>query len=67
MSLPCMTFPRRYVLGSVIDRQSLILLQAEGDLSFGVGDRIELVQRTESTEDWWTGRLNGQEGVFPGL
>lgn len=67
MSLPCMTFLRRYVLGSVIDRQSLILLQAEGDLSFGVGDRIELVQRTESTEDWWTGRLNGQEGVFPGL
>lgn len=40
--------------------------QAEGDLSFGVGDRIELVQRTESTEDWWTGRLNGKEGVFPG-
>lgn len=67
MSLPCMIFPRRYVLGSVIDGQSLILLQAEGDLSFGVGDRIELVQRTESTEDWWTGRLNGQEGVFPGL
>lgn len=51
----------------MIDGQSLILLQAEGDLSFGVGDRIELVQRTESTEDWWTGRLNGQEGVFPGL
>ncbi|KXN89807.1 hypothetical protein AN958_04811 [Leucoagaricus sp. SymC.cos] len=40
--------------------------QADGDLSFNVGDRIELVQRTESTEDWWTGRLNGQEGVFPG-
>ncbi|KAF9454932.1 BAR-domain-containing protein [Macrolepiota fuliginosa MF-IS2] len=40
--------------------------QAEGDLSFNAGDRIELVQRTGSTEDWWTGRLNGQEGVFPG-
>lgn len=40
--------------------------QAEGDLSFAAGDRIELVKKTESTEDWWTGRLNGQEGVFPG-
>ncbi|KAI8448751.1 hypothetical protein BY996DRAFT_8415918 [Phakopsora pachyrhizi] len=40
--------------------------QAEGDLSFSAGDRIELVKRTESEEDWWTGRLNGVEGVFPG-
>ncbi|ORY42977.1 hypothetical protein BCR35DRAFT_311239 [Leucosporidium creatinivorum] len=39
---------------------------AEGDLSFAAGDRIELVKKTESTEDWWTGRLNGVEGVFPG-
>jgi amphiphysin len=40
--------------------------QADGDLSFRAGDRIELVKKTESQEDWWTGRLNGQEGVFPG-
>ncbi|EAU92940.1 Hob1p [Coprinopsis cinerea okayama7 len=40
--------------------------QAEGDLSFRAGDRIELVKKTESQEDWWTGRLNGQEGIFPG-
>lgn len=40
--------------------------QAEGDLSFRSGDRIELVKKTESQEDWWTGRLNGQEGIFPG-
>ncbi|EKM83672.1 hypothetical protein AGABI1DRAFT_66540 [Agaricus bisporus var. burnettii JB137-S8] len=40
--------------------------QAEGDLSFNAGDRIELVQRTASSEDWWTGRVNGLEGVFPG-
>ncbi len=40
--------------------------QAEGDLEFKAGDRIELVERTDSTEDWWTGRLNGQQGVFPG-
>ncbi|KIO19811.1 hypothetical protein M407DRAFT_246046 [Tulasnella calospora MUT 4182] len=40
--------------------------QAEGDLSFRAGDRIEIVQRSESTDDWWTGKVNGQQGVFPG-
>ncbi|TFK40932.1 hypothetical protein BDQ12DRAFT_646537 [Crucibulum laeve] len=40
--------------------------QADGDLSFNAGDRIELVERTASSEDWWTGRINGQQGVFPG-
>jgi amphiphysin len=40
--------------------------QAEGDLSFKVGDRIEIVERSESQDDWWTGRLNGVQGVFPG-
>ncbi|KAJ2891887.1 BAR adaptor protein Hob1, partial [Coemansia aciculifera] len=38
----------------------------DGDLSFKEGDRIELVQRADSKDDWWTGRLNGVEGVFPG-
>jgi amphiphysin len=41
--------------------------QAEGDLDFKVGDRIEVVERTDSAEDWWTGRLDGREGVFPGV
>ncbi|KAF8203738.1 hypothetical protein BJ912DRAFT_940947 [Pholiota molesta] len=40
--------------------------QTDGDLSFNAGDRIELVEKTESAEDWWTGRLNGVQGVFPG-
>ncbi|KAN0100940.1 hypothetical protein V8E55_000924 [Tylopilus felleus] len=40
--------------------------QADGDLSFKTGDRIEIVKKSESQEDWWTGRLNGVEGVFPG-
>ena len=40
--------------------------QAEGDLEFHAGDRIEVVERTESTEDWWTGRIGGRQGVFPG-
>ncbi|KAJ3894934.1 hypothetical protein GG344DRAFT_86269 [Lentinula edodes] len=40
--------------------------QAEGDLSFNSGDRIEIVEKTASAEDWWTGKLNGIQGVFPG-
>jgi amphiphysin len=39
--------------------------QAEGDLSFKKDDRIEIVQKTADTNDWWTGRLNGMTGVFP--
>jgi hypothetical protein len=41
--------------------------QADGDLDFKVGDRIEVIERTESAEDWWKGSLNGREGVFPGM
>lgn len=40
--------------------------QTEGDLSFAAGDRIEVVQRTGSTDDWWTGVVNGVQGIFPG-
>lgn len=40
--------------------------QAEGDLSFRVGDVIEIVTRTKNENEWWTGRLNGKEGQFPG-
>jgi amphiphysin len=40
--------------------------QADGDLSFKTGDRIEIVEKTASSEDWWTGKLNGTQGVFPG-
>ncbi|GAA5897652.1 amphiphysin [Sporobolomyces salmoneus] len=40
--------------------------QAEGDLSFSAGERIEVVKRTESDQDWWTGRTaSGGEGQFP--
>ena len=40
--------------------------QAEGDLSFKAGAQIEIVKRSEDAQDWWTGRLNGAEGAFPG-
>lgn len=40
--------------------------QAEGDLSFVTGDVIEIVQRTQNENEWWTGRCRGRTGQFPG-
>ncbi|KAL2141790.1 hypothetical protein VTI28DRAFT_1927 [Corynascus sepedonium] len=40
--------------------------QAEGDLSFRAGDIIEVVTRTPNENEWWTGRVGGKEGQFPG-
>ncbi|KAK4131160.1 BAR-domain-containing protein [Trichocladium antarcticum] len=40
--------------------------QAEGDLSFRAGDSIEIVTRTANDNEWWTGRLDGRQGQFPG-
>ncbi|KIM84779.1 hypothetical protein PILCRDRAFT_817576, partial [Piloderma croceum F 1598] len=33
------------------------------DLSFRAGDVIEMI--TETNADWWTGRRNGKQGLFP--
>lgn len=41
--------------------------QAPGDLSFSAGDIIEVVQRTNNENEWWTGRLRGVTGQFPGM
>ncbi|KAK3370306.1 BAR domain-containing protein [Podospora didyma] len=40
--------------------------QAEGDLSFRAGEVIEVSTRTSDENAWWTGKLNGKEGQFPG-
>ncbi|KAK4191178.1 BAR domain-containing protein [Podospora australis] len=40
--------------------------QAEGDLSFRAGDVIEIVTRTNNDNEWWTGKLQGRQGQFPG-
>jgi len=37
----------------------------EGDLPFKTGDRIKIVHKTESMEDWWEGECNGLRGMFP--
>ncbi|KAF9359930.1 hypothetical protein BGX26_010975 [Mortierella sp. AD094] len=40
--------------------------QQEGDLSFRKDDRIELIERTADVNGWWSGSLNGHQGLFPG-
>ncbi|KAJ7914885.1 hypothetical protein B0H13DRAFT_2001510 [Mycena leptocephala] len=37
--------------------------QNSNDLTFRAGDTIEIVEETNS--DWWTGRHNGRQGLFP--
>ena len=39
--------------------------QGEGDLSFREGDRIKVVKKTDSLDDWWEGELRGVRGSFP--
>ena len=39
--------------------------QGQGDLAFKEGDRIKVVQKTDSTDEWWEGELRGIQGSFP--
>lgn len=39
--------------------------QQDGDLPFRKGDVITIIQKSDSTDDWWTGRINNVEGIFP--
>lgn len=39
--------------------------QGDGDLVFAEGDRIRVVQKTGSTDDWWEGEMRGVRGSFP--
>lgn len=36
-----------------------------GDLGFKKGEIINIVKRTQSETDWWTGRIGDREGIFP--
>ena len=40
--------------------------QASGDLSFTTGDVIEIVEKGATENEWWTGKLMGKQGQFPG-
>ncbi|BDD58639.1 hypothetical protein MPDQ_004709 [Monascus purpureus] len=39
--------------------------QGAGDLAFREGDRIQVLQKTDSTDGWWEGELRGVRGSFP--
>ncbi|KNE71583.1 hypothetical protein AMAG_16145 [Allomyces macrogynus ATCC 38327] len=39
--------------------------QQPGDLPFHKGDLITIVKRGDTQEQWWLGRCNGREGMFP--
>ncbi|KAK8070820.1 SH3 domain-containing protein [Apiospora hydei] len=39
--------------------------QGAGDLSFEEGDRIKVVKKTGTDQDWWVGELGGVKGSFP--
>lgn len=39
--------------------------QGQGDLAFREGDRIRVIKKTDSTDDWWQGELRGVKGSFP--
>ncbi|CCH61886.1 hypothetical protein TBLA_0F03490 [Henningerozyma blattae CBS 6284] len=39
--------------------------EERGDLSFRKGDVITIIKKSESQNDWWTGRVSGREGIFP--
>ncbi|KAK9324327.1 hypothetical protein V1517DRAFT_58765 [Lipomyces orientalis] len=39
--------------------------EQDGDLGFRKGDIITIVKKSDSKDDWWTGRKDGREGIFP--
>ncbi|KAK3671957.1 hypothetical protein LTR78_008132 [Recurvomyces mirabilis] len=39
--------------------------QNDGDLAFREGDRIRILVKTGSVDDWWEGECRGQRGSFP--
>ncbi|PWY72924.1 hypothetical protein BO70DRAFT_364706 [Aspergillus heteromorphus CBS 117.55] len=39
--------------------------ESAGDLAFREGDRIRVLKKTDSTDDWWEGEVRGRKGSFP--
>lgn len=39
--------------------------EQSGDLPFKKGDVIDILKKTDTVDDWWTGRANGLTGIFP--
>lgn len=38
----------------------------DGDLSFSSGDRIEVIEKSDTSDDWWKGCIDNKIGMFPG-
>ncbi|KAI0064899.1 DUF500-domain-containing protein [Artomyces pyxidatus] len=36
-----------------------------GDLSFSKGQVITVVEKSDTTDTWWKGKVDGREGIFP--
>lgn len=39
--------------------------EQDGDLSFKKGDVIYVTKKSDSKDDWWSGKCHGKEGIFP--
>uniref|UniRef100_A0A060T535 ARAD1B07194p n=1 Tax=Blastobotrys adeninivorans TaxID=409370 RepID=A0A060T535_BLAAD len=39
--------------------------EQSGDLSFRKGDIITIIKKSDSTDDWWTGKIGSHQGIFP--
>lgn len=39
--------------------------EGAGDLSFRAGDKIRIIKKTNTDQDWWQGELGGCQGSFP--
>jgi hypothetical protein len=37
--------------------------QQDGDLSFQEGEIITIIQKSDSQDDWWTGKIGNRQGV----
>lgn len=40
-------------------------LSQPGDLSFSKGQVITVTKKSDDVNTWWTGKLDGREGIFP--
>lgn len=38
----------------------------DGDLSFSSGDCIEIIEKSDNSDDWWKGCIDNKIGMFPG-
>ncbi|KAI8637082.1 hypothetical protein BD408DRAFT_447933 [Parasitella parasitica] len=50
---------------TTVRRPATQLYEQDGDLNFQADDVITVTEKTDSQDDWWTDRLNGQIGSFP--